>query len=72
MAIKNILVAYSGSQSSKSAVKLARLMKNKYDAHLTGALTYAPSEISTTLRPYASADLGGIIRDAGNALWADS
>ncbi|MCB1369123.1 MAG: universal stress protein [Rhodobacteraceae bacterium] len=67
MAIKNILVAYSGSQSSKSAVKLARLMKNKYDAHLTGALTYAPSEISTTLRPYASADLGGIIRDAEKA-----
>lgn len=67
MAIKNILVAYSGSQSSKSAVKLAKLMKDKYGAHLTGALTYAPSEISTTLKPYASSDLSSIIRDAEKA-----
>jgi len=64
MSIRNILVAYSGSQSARAAVRLGRLMMDKYDAHLTGALTYAPSEISTTLRPYASEDLTGFIEDA--------
>jgi nucleotide-binding universal stress UspA family protein len=64
MAIKNILVAYSGSDSSKSAVELAQRMMKKYGAHLTGALTFAPSEISTTLRPYASADLSSVIQKA--------
>lgn len=64
MAIKNILVAYSGSDSSKSAVALGRRMMEKYDAHLTGALTWAPSEISASLRPYASAELSTIIQSA--------
>ena len=64
MAIKNILVAFSGSESSRSAVKLARQMMEKYDAHLTGALTYAPSEVSTTLKPYASAELTAVISAA--------
>jgi len=64
MAIKNILVDFNGSESSKSAVKLARLMMDKFDAHITGALTYAPSEIGTTLRPYASQDLNKIIETA--------
>lgn len=64
MAIKNILVAYSGSTSSKTAVRLAGFMAKKYDAHLTGALTWAPSEISTTLRPYANAELTTVIKRA--------
>lgn len=64
MAIKNILVAYSGSASSKTALQLGRRMAEKYDAHLTGALTHAPSEISTTLRPYASAELTSVIANA--------
>ena len=64
MSIRNILVAYSGTDSARAAVRLGRLMMDRYDAHLTGALTYAPSEISITLRPYASEDLTGIIRDA--------
>lgn len=64
MAIKNILVAYSGSESSKAAVELGRRMMRKYGAHLTGALTFAPSEIATTLKPYASADLTSVIQKA--------
>jgi nucleotide-binding universal stress UspA family protein len=64
LAIKNILVAYSGTESSKSAVKLARRMMEKYDAHLTGALTYAPSEVGATLKPYASSDLTDVIAEA--------
>jgi len=64
MSIKNILVAYSGSDSSKSAVKLGKLMMNKYGAHLTGVLTYSPSEVGSTLRAYASAQLEGMIESA--------
>ncbi len=44
MAIKNLLVAYSGSDSSDAALDAALFMREKYDAHLTGLLahTYAP------------------------------
>jgi len=61
MAIKNILVAFSGSESARSAARLGRRMMEKYDAHITGVLTYAPSEVSATLKPYASAELAGVI-----------
>ncbi len=64
MAIKNILVAYSGTESSKSAVKLAVLMALKYDVHLTDALTFAPSEVGAGLKPYASSGLTKVIAKA--------
>ena len=59
MAIKNILVAYNGTESSDCAVRLGLLMANKYDAHLTGVLTHGvpqllASAISTTAGPRAS------------------
>jgi len=64
MPIKNILVAFSGSDSSRSAAKLARTMMEKYQAHVTGALTFAPSAVSSSLKPYASADLTEVIAAA--------
>ncbi len=74
MAIKNILVAFSGSKSACAAAALARRMAEKYDAHVTGALTYAPSEVSISLKPYASAELTGVIagveKDRRNAIHA--
>ena len=41
MAIKNILVAYNGSQSSDAAVHSAVLAHEKHDAHVTGLLAHA-------------------------------
>lgn len=41
MAIKNILVAYNGTESSEAAVKAAVLMHKKYDCHVTGILVHA-------------------------------
>lgn len=41
MAIKNLLVAYNGSDSSAAALDCALIMRDKYDAHLTGILTYS-------------------------------
>ncbi len=44
MAIKNILVAYNGSESSDAALEAALLMQAKYDAHLTGLLAHRSAE----------------------------
>jgi len=38
MAIKNLLVAYNGTESSNAALDAAIFMRQKYDAHLTGLL----------------------------------
>ena len=40
MSIKNILVAYNGTQSSDAALGMALLMGRKYDAHVTGILAH--------------------------------
>lgn len=41
MAIKNILVAYNGTESSDAAVHMAMLMHRKYGCHVTGLLAHA-------------------------------
>lgn len=45
MAIKNILVAYNGSDSSDDAVRLGLLMARKYEAHLTGVLVHGMPQV---------------------------
>ena len=40
MALKNILVAYNGSDSSDAAVRVAIAMHKKYEAHVTGILAH--------------------------------
>ncbi|MCP4315031.1 MAG: universal stress protein [Hyphomicrobiales bacterium] len=44
MAIRNILVAYNGSQSSDAAVHSAVLAHEKHDAHVTGLLAHASAK----------------------------
>lgn len=46
MAIKNLLIAYNGTQSSDAALDLALHMREKYDAHLTGLLAHIPGAIN--------------------------
>ncbi|SCZ62164.1 Universal stress protein family protein [Epibacterium ulvae] len=41
MAIKNILVAFNGTQSSEAAVSAAVLMHKKYNCHVTGILVHS-------------------------------
>ncbi len=64
MSIRNILVAFNGSQNSKGAVRLARMMMQEFEAHLTGALTYGPNQIGSTLGPYATAEVTSLIVEA--------
>lgn len=54
MAIKNILVSYNGTPSSQAALDLALKMAEKYDAHLTGLLSYGPSRMTVALGPWVT------------------
>lgn len=47
--IKNVLVAYNGGPASHAAVRAAVNMVKKYDAHLTGLLTYSRASIDRNL-----------------------
>jgi nucleotide-binding universal stress UspA family protein len=40
MALKNLLIAYGGSDSSDAALDFALFIRDKYDAHLTGLLAH--------------------------------
>jgi len=64
MAIKNLLVAFNGSESSKSALRAAQMMANKYNAHLTGLLAYDPSPVSEYVKNYIPEDMQAEIADA--------
>lgn len=44
MAIKNILVAFNGTQGSEAAVRTAILMHKKYGCHVTGLLVHASQQ----------------------------
>ena len=46
MAIKNLLIAYNGTESSNAALDFALHMRDKYDAHLTGILAQFPAAIN--------------------------
>lgn len=52
MAIKNILVSFNGTEAAGAALSLAMLMAKKYDAHLTGVLSYGPQEIISSYAGY--------------------
>lgn len=52
MGIKNILLAYNSSNSSKAALRAALLMQKKYDAHLTGLLAQGPTQVDSDLRSW--------------------
>ena len=45
MAIKNLLIAYSGSESSDAALDFALFAREKYDAHLTGLLVHESTPV---------------------------
>lgn len=52
MSIKNILVSYNATEPANAALSLAQLMARKYDAHLTGVLSYGPQEIISSYAGY--------------------
>jgi nucleotide-binding universal stress UspA family protein len=62
MAIKSILVAYSGDATSSGGLRLAVQMARKYGAHLTGVVSHGPAFLEREYSRVMSEDLLKIIR----------
>ncbi|SFI89220.1 universal stress protein [Albimonas pacifica] len=52
MAIKNILVCWTGLPGAEDALRLAALMARRHDAHLTGMLVHGTSRAAAALGPW--------------------
>lgn len=64
MAIKNLLVAYSGSDSSDAALAAGLFMRDKYDAHLTGLLAHNFAQVNPNVRSWIPEDVQQSIQKA--------
>lgn len=67
MAIKNLLVAFNGSESSETALGIALLMQDKYDAHITGLLAHQGKRDRFSQRPWLPDNVRAIIEDSVRA-----
>ena len=64
MAIKNLLIAYSGSDSSDAALDAALFMRDKYDAHLTGLLAHNFAPVNPNVGSWIPEDVRDGIKKA--------
>ena len=64
MAIKNLLVPFNGSETSKNALRAALLMHRKYGAHLTGILAHEGKREKFSSRPWVPDNVRGILEEA--------
>ncbi|MCB1760378.1 MAG: universal stress protein [Gammaproteobacteria bacterium] len=64
MALKNLLIAYSGSESSDAALEFALFIRAKYDAHLTGLLAHHFSPINSNVASWIPEEVQHDIKDA--------
>jgi nucleotide-binding universal stress UspA family protein len=62
MPIKNILIAYGGSESSDAALEFALHIRDKYDAHLTGLLAYNFAPVNVNVSSWIPDDMRESIR----------
>lgn len=62
MAIKSILLAYSGEATASAGLRLALQMARKYDAHLTAVISHGPSLLEANFGRLMSNDVLQIIR----------
>lgn len=68
MAIKNILVAYNGSDSADGAVRLGLLMAKKYDAHLTGVLVHGMPQVLSSATQWLTEGLSAELTTIANRM----
>lgn len=64
MALKNLLVAYNGTESSEAALDFALFMRDKYDAHLTGILAYSRPPTNQAASNWIPQDIRDTIEEA--------
>lgn len=57
MAIKSILVAYSGDAAGSSGLGMAMFFAQKYGAHLTGFVWHGPNKIESRYTAYMTKDM---------------
>ncbi|WP_126976640.1 universal stress protein [Frigidibacter oleivorans] len=71
MAIRSIIVAYSGTASGSGALHLATLMARKYDAHLTGVVSHGPSLMESRYRRYMGQQVLDLLKSRDSATVAE-
>ncbi|MGR3782103.1 MAG: universal stress protein [Albimonas sp.] len=64
MAIKNILVGWTGLPGAEDALHVAALMARKHDAHLTGLLVHGTSRTAAALAPWISSSAAAPLVEA--------
>lgn len=63
MAIKRILVAYSGHTGGSGAIRLSLQLAQKYDAHVTGLVSHGPTYMERRYNRLMNRDILQVIRD---------
>lgn len=64
MALKNILVAYNGTESSDAALAAALHLCEKHNAHLTGLLALATTPVNVGASAWMPKEVGEMLREA--------
>ncbi len=64
MPIKNLLIAYGGSESSDAALDFALFMHDKYDAHVTGLLAHNFAPVNQIVGSWIPEDVRDSIKQA--------
>lgn len=64
MTLKNILVSYNAFGAADAALATGCRLARKYEAHLTGLLSWGPSRISAALGPWVTDELIASMRAA--------
>ena len=64
MPIKNLLIAYGGSDSSNAALDFALFMRDKYDAHLTGLFAHNFAPVNQNVSSWIPEDVRKGIKKA--------
>jgi nucleotide-binding universal stress UspA family protein len=72
MAIKNILVAYDGSEGARAALGLGLRMAGKYDAHLTGLLPHGKPSSHLRRLLASSSELKAVLAENEGRVMAEA
>ena len=61
MTIRNLLVAYNGLEVSQAALRSAKMMQRKYDAHLTGIVAHGGFQLAQRALTWMPEDVRSIV-----------
>ena len=67
MTIRNLLIAYNGLDASQAALRSAKMMQKKYDAHLTGIVAHGGFQLAQKALPWMPEDVRTIVQKTERA-----